>query len=153
MSQRSREYYGVEYIEGNTVRQPEPQRRTRQQREPGRRPKAKRREKALSMNGTSVFFLAIVSLTCIIMCVLYLNVQSNISETRNSISELKRQISTAQSQNDALNYSINSYIDTDYIYQTAKNNLGMEQAGEDQIVTYHSSNSGYMVQYGDIPSK
>lgn len=154
MSQRNRAYYGVEYIDGNTVRKTRPQESPRQERKPGRQTQISTGStKALSMNGASVFFLAAVSFACIIMCVLYLNVQSNISETRNSISGLKRQISTVQSQNDALNYSINSYIDTDYIYKTAKNNLGMEQAGEDQIVTYRSSNSGYMVQYGDIPSK
>lgn len=154
MSQRNRAYYGSEYIEGNTVRKLQPQvERPRQN--PNRRRQASQRRnvKALSMNGTSVFFLAAVSFACILMCVLYLNVQSSISATRANISSLKTQISTVQSQNDALNYSINSYVDTDYIYKTAKNNLGMRQAGEDQIVTYHSSDSGYMVQYGDIPSK
>ena len=154
MSQRRGSYTNA-YIDGNTVRKTAPQ---RQRPDVQRRTRQVRREhsasrKALPVNGTAVFFMGMVSLACIFMCVLYLNVQSGISAARTSISSLKNQINTVQSQNDALNYSINSYIDTDYIYNTTKKELGMKQAGEDQIVTYHSSDSGYMVQYGDIPVK
>lgn len=150
---QNRNYYTSEYINGNTVREAAPssrpatQRRTRRQAQPQIDPKA------LSISGTSVFIMGLISLACILMCVVYLNIQSKISESRANISTLKTQISVVQSQNDALNYSINSYIDTDYIYKTAKKELGMKQAGEEQIVTYHSSDSGYMVQYGDIPTK
>ena len=150
-SQR-RNYYTSEYIDGNTVRQGNPARRQETQRRQIAN-ESVRELKALSMNGMSVFCMGMISLACILMCVVYLNVQSQISESRSNISELKTQISTVQSQNDALSYSINSYIDTDYIYKTAKKDLGMKQAGENQIVTYHSSDSGYMVQYGEIPAK
>jgi len=105
------------------------------------------------MNAPYVAFLAIVSAVCLIMCVCYLNIQSDISETRTNIATLKGQISTVQSQNDALNYSINSYIDTDNIYKMATNKLGMKQATDDQISKYKLSDGGYTVQYGDIPNK
>ncbi len=154
MNQR-RMNYTNEYIDGNTVRKTMPQKQHPQQHKRAGQAdhERQRNRRALPVNGTSVFFMGVVFLACIFMCVLYLNVQSGISAARTSISSLKNQINTVQSQNDALNYSINSYIDTDYIYNTAKKELGMKQAGEDQIVTYHSSDSGYMVQYGDIPVK
>jgi cell division protein FtsL len=150
---QNREYYTSEYINGNTVRKASPAGRPNPERRTRRQVQLQSNPKALTINGMSVFIMGMISLACILMCVVYLNIQSKISESRTAISELKSQISTVQSQNDALNYSINSYIDTDYIYKTAKKELGMKQAGEEQIVTYHSSDSGYMVQYGDIPTK
>ncbi len=152
MNNQDMGYYKSEYVNGNTVREAAPISRPNPQRKNERRVHPQS-EKSLSINGTSVFIMGMISLACIVMCVVYLGMQSKISETRTNISTLKSQISTVQSQNDALNYSINSYIDTDYIYKTAKKDLGMKQAGEEQIVTYHSSDNGYMVQYGDIPTK
>ena len=150
MNQVRRSNYGREYVDGNTVRKLNPDRDRRVQ-ENERQIRA--REYAKTMNAPYVAFLAIVSAVCLIMCVCYLNIQSDISETRTNIATLKGQISTVQSQNDALNYSINSYIDTDNIYKMATNKLGMKQATDDQISKYELSDGGYTVQYGDIPNK
>lgn len=87
------------------------------------------------------------------MSVSYLHMQSNITATRDSISQLKSQISTVQSQNNALNYSINSYVNVDHVYKVATTKLGMKQATDKQISTYKASDSGYTLQYGDIPRK
>lgn len=158
MSQaRTRDYYRSEYVSGNTVRKLSPERERRvytdEQRAHSRAKELRARDKALSMNAPYVIFLAAVSLVCLIMCVTYLHIQSDITNTKSSVSELKTQISTLQSQNDALNYSINSKVDAEYIYETATTKLGMAQATGDQISTYKSSDSGFTVQYGDIPSK
>lgn len=152
---RSGNYYTTEYISGNTARQTSPQREHRVESTPVRRNEKgiRTNERALTMNAPYVAFLAVVSVVCLLMCVMYLNVQSDISATRTSISGLKNQISTVQSQNDALQYSINSYVDVDHIYKVATSKLGMSQAKDDQISTYKTSDSGYTVQYGDIPAK
>ena len=152
MNQVRRSNYGREYVDGNTVRKLNPDRdRDRRVYVDGKRVQEnerqiRAREYAKIMNAPYVAFLAIVSAVCLIMCVCYLNIQSNIAT-------LKGQISTVQSQNDALNYSINSYIDTDNIYKMATNKLGMKQATDDQISKYKLSDGGYTVQYGDIPNK
>lgn len=152
-------YYRSEYIDGNTVRQTSPARERREYTQRQRQvqySKARElraKEKALAMNAPYVAFLAIVSLACLIMCVTYLHVQAQVTGTRDKVSELKTQISTVQSQNDALHYSINSNIDAEHIYKVATKKLGMSQASGDQISMYKSSDSGYTVQYGDIPSK
>ena len=153
MSSRKRAYYRSEYVSGNTARRLEavPERR------PGRQPDVRRRknpqQKALAMEGPHVAFLAVVTVVCLLICVSYLGLQASISETRNNISDYKKQISTIQSQNDALNYSINSYVNVKHIYNVAQNKLGMAQATDDQVVMYESSDSGYTFQYGDIPTK
>ena len=65
-------------------------------------------------------------MVCLVMSVSYLHMQSNITATRDSISQLKSQISTVQSQNNALNYSINSYVNVDHVYKVATTKLGNE---------------------------
>ena len=137
MNQVRRSNYGREYVDGNTVRKLNPDRDRRVYVDGKRVQENERqiraREYAKIMNAPYVAFLAIVSAVC--------------------IATLKGQISTVQSQNDALNYSINSYIDTDNIYKMATNKLGMKQATDDQISKYELSDGGYTVQYGDIPNK
>lgn len=161
MSQTRRKsgLYSGSYIDGNTVRRevtaPE---RTRRVYKDGKRVheserQIREREKALHMNGSYVLFLTGVFAVCLAMCFLYLYVQSEISQTRSEISQLKTNISTVVSQNDSLNYSINSCIDTNNIYKKATQEMGMTQATDEQIVFYKSSDSGYTVQYGDIPKE
>lgn len=157
MSQTARNYYRSEYVSGNTVRQTSPERKRRvytdRQSVPNRAKQVRANDKSLSMNAPYVLFLAVVSLMCLGMCVVYLNIQSQITNTRESVASLKSQISTLQSQNDALQYSINSNVDTGRVYKVATTKLGMKQAADEQISVYKSSDSGYTVQYGDIPSK
>lgn len=157
MSQAARNYYRSEYVRGNTVRQTSPARERRvytdKQRVPSREKQIRANDKALAMNAPYVVFLAVVSLVCLIMCVTYLHIQSQITNTRETVAGLKSQINTLQSQNDALEYSINSNVDADRIYKVATTKLGMSQAADDQISMYESSDNGYTVQYEDIPTK
>lgn len=145
------------YIDGNAVRAFEPQRKERIETErrvkTEKREQAAPRENALPMSAPYVFFLIAVTCICIGMCVTYLNIQSNIRATRDNISQLRTNISTVQTENNALSYAINSYVDVNHICKVAKSKLGMKQASDNQIVTYKSSDSGYTLQYGDIPNK
>lgn len=157
MSRERKSVYGREYVDGNTVRKLNPSRERRVYADDRRvlesEKELRAREYEKTMNAPYVAFLAIVSAVCLIMCVCYLSVQSDITKTRKNIALLKSQISTVQSQNDALSYSINNYIDTDNIYKMASTKLGMKQATDDQISKYKLSDGGYTVQYGNIPSK
>lgn len=157
MSQTARNYYKSEYVNGNTVRQAKPVRNPRVQtsetQKLNRATQVRANDKALSMNAPYVLFLAAVSLVCLCVCVVYLSIQSQITNTKENVASLKSQISVLQSQNDALQYSINSSVDSSQVYKTATKKLGMKQAADDQISVYKPSDSGYTVQYGDIPSK
>ena len=138
---------------GNTARQIEPAIQDRPQIRNNRVSERKKAKSALAINGVSVFFIALVAVFCIATCVAYLYLQSTISETRESISKIKTDINTVQSQNDALKYSINTYVDSEHVYKVATKKLGMRQAKGDQLSIYKSSDKGYTVQYGDIPNK
>lgn len=152
-------YYKSEYIDGNTVRQTSPARERREytnrqnKQQPGKASQLRANEKARAMNAPYVVMLAAVTLICMVMCVAYLHLQAQVSGTRVHIAQLKTDINTLQSQNDALHYSINSNIDAEHIYKAATTRLGMKQASDNQISKYKSSDIGYTVQYGDIPLK
>ena len=148
-----RNYRRDEYIMGNTARQMEPAIQDRPQIRNTRVSERKKMKSALAINGVSVFIMAVVAAFCIAICVSYLYLQSNISETRDNITKIKTNINTVQSQNDALKYSINTYVDSENVYNVATKKLGMRQAKGDQLSIYKSSDKGYTVQYGDIPNK
>ena len=146
-------YRRNDYIMGNTARQLEPAVQDRPQIRNNRVSERKMRKSAYSINAASVVFITLVGILCGATIVAYLFLHSSISETRNNIAEIKTNINTVQSQNDALKYSINTYQDSENVYKVATKKLGMHQAKGDQLSIYKSSDKGYTVQYGDIPNK
>lgn len=167
------------YTEGNAVRKVQveevpqrkkasrnaiPKKKTNQQQrtprvyENGKRLKVSKdvrrnREKAANMNASYVFFLITASLVVLFMCVNYLNIQNQIDEKTNEINDLKTQINTITVQNDSLNYTVNSYMDVNFICKKAEKELGMVIADKKQVSKYKRNNSEYMKQIKDIPSK
>lgn len=110
-------------------------------------------QKALHMNGGYVAFLAVAALISLLVCVNYLKLQAEIAGHNESITEIEKQINTTKAQNDSLEYSIDSYVDLDYIYKTATQELGMVPATSDQVSVYESKDNEYMKQYDDIPKE
>ena len=68
------------------------------------------------------------------------------------IVSLESDINTLKSQNDALDYSINSFMDIEYITKVAMEELGMIRATEHQISFYNNTENEYMKQFKDIPT-
>lgn len=148
-----RNYRRNEYIMGNTARQLEPAVQDRPQIRNDRVSDRKKMKSAHAINGKSVLFITFVTALVGATIMAYLFLHSSISETRNNIAKIKTDINTVQSQNDALKYSINTYQDSENVYKVATKKLGMRQAKGDQLSIYKSSDKGYTVQYGDIPTK
>ncbi|HAR91538.1 MAG TPA: hypothetical protein DCR28_00320 [Eubacterium sp.] len=146
-------YRRNDYIMGNTARQLEPAVQDRPQIRNSRVSERKKMKSAYSINAGSVLFITIIGILCGATIMAYLFLHSSISETRNNIAEIKTNINTVQSQNDALKYSINTYQDSENVYKVATKKLGMRQAKGNQLSIYKSSDKGYTVQYGDIPNK
>lgn len=161
MRNNSRTHYEKgRYVYGNAARQFAPGREEKEERvyENGQRVKVSARElrnrdKALQMNGAYVFFLAIISVFCLSMGVVYLGIQSQITNTREEITQLKNDINTLTAKNEAVDYAIQEYITSDHILDVAMNQLGMVEADSDQVVFYKNSDSEYTIQYKDIPTK
>lgn len=146
-------YRRNDYIMGNTARQLEPAVQDRPQIRNSRVSERKKMKSAYTINAGSVLFITIIGILCGATIMAYLFLHSSISETRNNIAEIKTNINTVQSQNDALKYSINTYQDSENVYKVATKKLGMRQAKGNQLSIYKSSDKGYTVQYGDIPNK
>ena len=149
----------TDYVEGNAVRKVEER--------PGRQPRTyvnnkrintsteiyRNREKALRMSAGYVAVLAVCSVLMAGVCASYLSLRDDITSKKASIASLEIQCEALEAQNDSLDYSINSYIDIDNITKVATEELGMVQAGKDQITFYDSTEMEYMKQYEEIPQK
>ena len=146
-------YRRNDYIMGNTARQLEPAIQDRPQIRRERVEERKRLKSPHALNAKTVLFIAVATAVCGAVIMAYLFLHSSISETRENIAKIKTDINTVQSQNDALKYSINTYQDSENVYKVATKKLGMRQAKGNQLSIYKSSDKGYTVQYGDIPTK
>ena len=145
------------YVYGNAVRKTAPRREERVYID-GERVRLSRREmiyrdRALKMNGPYVLFLAAISVFCLAMAVVYLGVQADIKAARTDITNLKNDINTITAKNEAIDYSINTYISSEHVIKVATKELGMVEADADHVVFYNNKDSEYTVQYKDIPSK
>ncbi|MBQ2643042.1 MAG: hypothetical protein IJF94_04500 [Eubacterium sp.] len=151
MARVSNRSYRNEYVSGNTIRKAEPFEDQRIERSKRRDPAPETR--ALPMNFPLVGFMVIVSIACVALAIAYLNMMSQITQAQTDIKSIKADISTIQSQNEARKYAISSCEDSDKIYKVATTKLGMKQASGSQIYRYKTSDTGYTVQYGDIPTR
>lgn len=143
------------YVYGNAARKIStvPQRIPAPYQEPPRRdPNVRRNQnKALSMNAPYVIFLAVAVFACLSMCVAYIMIRTENMRLSNDITSLKQQIEVVSTQNDALDYSINSHIDVNNIIRIATQEMGMVKASKDNIELYDSTEREYMNQYAEIP--
>ena len=150
-----------EYVEGSTVRKlnnadnAERQPRTYDGNRRVRTSAAvyKNRERATRMSKGYVAVLAVCCLMMSAVCAQYLSLRDSITTRKAEIATLELQVDALKAQNDSIDYTINSYIDVDHIRSVAMGELGMIQAGKNQISFYQSSESEYMKQYREVPEK
>lgn len=153
MEERKRQSY---YVDGNTVRKiavPVEVPLEREERRPERRQghrRSYRQSEGLEMSLSYVAFLFVMVVIIVTSCVRYLDINSQISQTNREISKMQTALDTIVTKNDAVEYEIDSYIDVEYIMNTAKDELGMVVAGKDQVKFYEGSESEYMNQLNDV---
>ena len=153
MEERKRQSY---YVDGNTVRKiavpvetPREIEERRPERKSGHR-RSYRQSEGLEMSLSYVAFLFVMVIIIVTSCVQYLDLNSQISKTNMEISKMQTVLDTLVTKNDAVEYEIDSYIDVEYIMNTAKEELGMIVAGSEQVKFYESSESEYMNQLNDV---
>lgn len=81
----------------------------------------------------------------------YVELQSDITNRTNNISQMESKLNNARLSNDDKYTKIMSSIDLEEIKNIAINELGMRYAKEGQVVTYSGEGSDYVRQYMDIP--
>ncbi len=158
MAQTRHPHHTRGYVEGNTVRKLEPdQVPVRREQAPEKvRKKAdyrvkRNQEKALQMDLPFVIVLTVASICTLYLCVNYLQVQSSIAARIHNIEQYEKELEVLKAENDALETSINTYVDLDYVYRVATEELGMVHADKDQVIMYNKTESEYVRQYDDIP--
>lgn len=163
---RGRDYNNVSnrrntsYIHGNTVTAPEYEtspRKTRVYRE-GRRVNDTKRgiryiENKQHLTFGYTFFMLLLVAGVLGMSIISINIDNQITRKQKKINSLQQEINMLTSENEIADYQINSCVDTDAIIKTAKKELGMVEAKDDQISYFKKSSSEYMKQLKDIPKE
>ena len=149
------------YVHGNTVRELEaPVRRnprTRRELEEVRRRKNRRnaprrnRQRAMEMSRGYVAFLTVCVLVTAVTAVMFIRMQSQLTDRMRSVANLESQVINLQADNDARYKSITTSVDLNHVKDVAINKLGMNYPTEDQVVYYSIENNNFMDQYSDIP--
>ena len=68
-----------------------------------------------------------------------------------NINQYEMELKNMIAQNNELEASINNYMDLQYIYQVATEELGMTYPKKGQISEYENSSAEYVRQYEEIP--
>lgn len=110
------------------------------------------RAKALSMDMRFVIFLGFAVTLLVLVCVRYLNLKAQLSAMTSENETLASNLTTLQSENDALLESVTNSVDWYTIRDRAIHEFGMDYADEDQIVWYNGDNSSEVKQYADVAS-
>ena len=105
----------------------------------------------LPLSGASVLVLTVAAVFTLIMCVQYVQLQSEITYRLKNINRLETELNELVLQNKETENRINSFIDLDYIYRVATQELGMRYANKNQIYKYNNSGAEYIRQYKEIP--
>ena len=148
------------YVYGNTVRKLEPEHRPQQ---PSRTPERRERphvdhstlrrnqEKALQVDLPLLILLTIAASAMLLICVNFLRLQSEINGRMDDIKRMEQQLEVLKSENDALETTINTSVNLDYVYQVAVGELGMVYADKNQVLLYNKTESEYVRQNEDLP--
>lgn len=151
------------YVEGNTVRRLEavPERMPREREEKEQREKERKanraarinRQRAMQMGPGYVLFLTMAVIMTVGVCLLYVQLQSDIAERTKNTAVLESKILDLKTDNDAAIRRLETSINMDEVRNKALNEMGMSYPTQDQIVYYNVDNEDYMNQYQDIPEK
>lgn len=142
------------YVDGNTVRKRQPE--YAPVREEIRAPKRlsntarKNRDKAANMNPGYIIFLSLAMIITGYFCIQYLELQSDITSRVKNISILESRYNELKTENDETENRIKGAASLEAIKKQAMDELGMQYAKEDQIVTYASEEGDYVRQYIEI---
>lgn len=105
----------------------------------------------LPVSGISVLILTVATILTLFICVQYVQLQSEITFRLKRINSLETQLNDLTILNNEADKRINCYVDLNYIYQVATEELGMSYADAEQIALYTNSGAEYVRQYENIP--
>ncbi|MCD8301116.1 MAG: hypothetical protein LUC41_08130 [Clostridiales bacterium] len=161
-SDRSGSGRNTAYVDGNTVRriQEVPAGQPRQKAksfDEVRRSHAKKAavrrnmERALVLNRRYVVFLTLATVVCLVACVWFINLQSEISSRMSSIAAMETTVSETKAANDILESRVETGMTLDEVKDRAED-LGLVYPSTSQIEYFSVESDDYMNQYADVAS-
>lgn len=145
-------YYGNTVRKPNTVSQRhdeihhvEPKRVSRQVRQ--------NRKNALHMSKGYVVFLSIAVVIAVVVCLHYLQLRSELTNRSRNITSLQRELAEKREVNTTRFNSAMDSVNLEEVRKKATEELGMNHAEENQIITYKNPTDSDVKQYKDIPKK
>ena len=100
-----------------------------------------------------VFALTLASIALVAVSTRYLEARNGINDSARTVRMLENQLESLRESNSGLRKSISTYMDLDYIYKTATEEMGMVPAKEDQVIYFDRTESEYVRQNEDIPKE
>ena len=148
---RKESKYGQVYVYGNVVRQPNgPSERNYPKRRASRQVR-KNRKRAMDMNPVYAGFLVVSAICIVVVCVIYLQIQSEIVQRAEHITSLQEELADLKEENDTAYSAIEGSVNLQEIRAKAMNDLGMVYAADGHVIEYESPTSDYLKQYEEIP--
>lgn len=138
------------YVYGNTVRQAKLfQEKTKspysQQREQTKRTKrrvVKNRNRAMSISPAYAVFLTAAAVCAVLICVLYLNLQSEVVSRSENVTAMQEQLADLTEANNTAYNSAADSVNLETVRDRAMNEMGMVYAAQGTIVEYDSPEWG-----------
>ena len=124
------------YVYGNTVRQAEPVPvRTPKERpaQPKRtsRQVARNRNRAMSISPAYAVFLTVAAICAVLICVLYLNLQSDVVSRSEHVTALQEELADLTEANDTKYNAAADSVNLETVREKAMNEMGMVYASEE----------------------
>ncbi len=147
---------GQAYVYDNIARQPEVPPVHGSVGEPEYRQKTscqvlKNRRRAMSMNMAYVVFLASAAIVAVIICFMYLRLQSETVSRSENITALQKELAELTEKNDAAYQAAADSINLNTVRDRAVNELGMVYASQGRVVSYKNPTTDCVKKYNDIP--
>jgi len=143
------------YVYGNAVTQPDY--RPEPKREPQPIPKVdrqikKNRRRALNINAGYAVFLTVAAICTVMVCVFYLQLQSNILNRSAHISTLQEQLVELKEANTSSYHAILDSVNLEKVRAIAINEMGMVFAAYGHVIEFPSPTEIHVFQHNEIPT-
>jgi len=111
----------------------------------------KNRNRAMSISPAYAVFLTAAAVCAVLICVLYLNLQSEVVSRSENVTAMQEQLADLTEANNTAYNSAADSVNLETVRDRAMNEMGMVYAAQGTIVEYDSPEGDYVKQYNDIP--
>ena len=109
------------------------------------------RNRAMSISPAYAVFLTAAAVCAVLICVLYLNLQSEVVSRSENVTAMQEQLADLTEANNTAYNSAADSVNLETVRDRAMNEMGMVYAAQGTIVEYDSPEGDYVKQYNDIP--